>query len=166
MIDYLFVWINVCLVWLLWMNYLVDRFGTRWLKMIQKLRKKALEWWKLLKAYVADVEAHMYRLDDVEMGLCHDLMRQTMLLSWDFALMRWSEVWCESWLNPSRDHSKHVDNLKGSSSWLIMDCSRGSLSLYEDSRQEGWLGGLDLVVVEGSSMLKSKSTWGAHNDYR
>ena len=103
---------------------------------------------------------------EIEMGLCHDLMRQTMLLSWDFALMRWSEVWCESWLNPSRDHSKHVDNLKSSSSWLIMDCSRGSLSLYEDSRQEGWLGGLDLVVVEGSSMLKSKSTWGAHNDYR
>ena len=49
-----------------------------------KATEKALEWWKLLKAYVADVEAHMY---DVEMELCHDAMRQTMLLSWDFAMV-------------------------------------------------------------------------------
>ena len=32
-------------------------------------------------AYEADVEAHMYGLDDVEMELCHDAMGQTMLLS-------------------------------------------------------------------------------------
>ena len=37
-------------------------------------------------AYEADVEAHMDRF--VEMGLCHDAMRQTMMLSWDFAMMR------------------------------------------------------------------------------
>ena len=39
-------------------------------------------------AYEADVEAHMYGLDDVEMGLCHDAMRQAMMLRWDFAMMR------------------------------------------------------------------------------
>ena len=36
---------------------------------------------------MADVEAHMYGLDDVEMELCHDAMRQTMLLSRDFAMV-------------------------------------------------------------------------------
>ena len=40
-------------------------------------------------AYEADVEAHMDRLDDeVEMRLCHDAMRQTMMLKWNFAMMR------------------------------------------------------------------------------
>ena len=40
-------------------------------------------------AYEADVEAHMDRFDDdVEMGLCHDAMRQTMMLRWDVAMMR------------------------------------------------------------------------------
>ena len=52
-----------------------------------KATEEAFEWWKLLKAYVVDVEAHMYGLDDVEMELCHDAMRQTMLLSWDFAMV-------------------------------------------------------------------------------
>ena len=57
--------------------------------MIQKLSGKALEYGKLLVAYEADVEAHMYRFDDdIEMGLCHDAMRQTMMLRWDFAMMR------------------------------------------------------------------------------
>ena len=31
-------------------------------------------------AYEADVEAHMYGLDDVEMGPWHDAMRQAMVL--------------------------------------------------------------------------------------
>ena len=52
-----------------------------------KATEEALEWWKLLKAYEVDVEVHMYGLDDVEMELCHDAMRQTMLLSWDFAMV-------------------------------------------------------------------------------
>ena len=40
-------------------------------------------------AYEADVEAHMDRFDDdVEMGLSHDAMRQTMMLRWDFAMMQ------------------------------------------------------------------------------
>ena len=38
-------------------------------------------------AYEADVEAHMYGLDDVEMGLCHDAMRQAMMMMMDFAMM-------------------------------------------------------------------------------
>jgi hypothetical protein len=54
--------------------------------MIQKLSGKAFEWWELLVAYEADVEAHMNRFDDD--GLCHDAMRQTMMLRWDFAMMR------------------------------------------------------------------------------
>ena len=48
--------------------------------MIQKLSGKALEWWKLLVAYEADVEAHMDRFDDdVEMGLYYDAMKQSMM---------------------------------------------------------------------------------------
>ena len=44
---------------------------------------------KAAKAYVADVEAHMYGLDVVvKMELCHDAMRQTMMLRWDFAMVR------------------------------------------------------------------------------
>ena len=49
--------------------------------MIQKLSGKALEYRKLPVAYEADDEAHMDRFDDdVEMGLCHDAMRQAMML--------------------------------------------------------------------------------------
>ena len=44
-------------------------------------------------AYEADVEAHMDRFDDdVEMGFCHDAMRQTMMLRWNFAMMRRSKA--------------------------------------------------------------------------
>ena len=41
-------------------------------------------------AYEAGVGAHMDRFDDddVEMGLCYDAMTQSMMLRWDFAMMR------------------------------------------------------------------------------
>ena len=40
-------------------------------------------------AYEADEKAHMDRFDDdVEIGLCRDAMRQTMMLKWDFAMMQ------------------------------------------------------------------------------
>ena len=40
-------------------------------------------------AYEANVEAHMDRFDhDDEMGLCYDVKRQSMMLRWDFAMMR------------------------------------------------------------------------------
>ena len=45
-----------------------------------KAKGKALELEKLLVAYEADVEAHMDRFDDdVEMGLCYDAMKQSMM---------------------------------------------------------------------------------------
>ena len=55
------------------------------MKMIQKLSVKALEWWKLPVAYEADVEAHMDGFEDV--GSCHDVRRQSMILRWDFAMV-------------------------------------------------------------------------------
>ena len=48
--------------------------------MIQKLRERLLNWEKLLVAYVADDEALMHRFDDdVEMRLCEDVMKRSMI---------------------------------------------------------------------------------------
>ena len=45
-----------------------------------KAKGKALELEKLLVAYVADDEAHMDRFDDdVEMKLCEDVMKRSMI---------------------------------------------------------------------------------------
>ena len=79
-------------------------FGTRWLKMIQNLSGKALEWWKLLVAYEADDEAHM---DGFE----------------DFAMIRGSKVWWW-WTLPWCDEASHdvemrlfYDAIKRSMMW-------------------------------------------------
>ena len=40
-------------------------------------------------AHEVDNKAHMDRFDDdVEMGLCYVAMRKSMMLRWDFAMMR------------------------------------------------------------------------------
>ena len=45
-----------------------------------KAKGKALEWEKLLVAFVADDEALMHRFDDdVEMRLCEDVMKRSMI---------------------------------------------------------------------------------------
>ena len=45
-----------------------------------KAKRKALEFGKLPMAYVADDEALMHRLDDdVEMWICEDVMKRSMI---------------------------------------------------------------------------------------
>ena len=131
--------------------------------MIQKLSGKALEWWKLLVAYEADMEAHVDGFDDE--GLCHDAKRRSMRLRWDFAMMRWGKVWC--WDGTGHDDvpstgyddvQSYVDNSVMRSGLVIMVSLRGAWASM-DGRRGGWLGGLDLIVVEGSSMLKARVRW-------
>jgi hypothetical protein len=102
---------------------------------------------------------------EIEMGLCHDARRQAMMLRWDFAMMRWSKVWC--WDGTGHDDvpstgcddvQSYVDYSVMRSELVIMVSLRGAWASM-DGRRGGWLGGLDLIVVEGSSMLKARVRW-------
>ena len=83
----------------------------------------------------------------------------------DFAMMRWSKVWC--WDGTGHDDvpstgcddvQSYVDYSVMRSGLVIMVSLRGAWASMND-RQGGWLGGLDLIVVEGSSMLKARVRW-------